>query len=58
MTWATGIIFVILLPLIILAVIAEWASSRDRNWIRRVDGISKGRAHQTSEQGPYPWVKP
>jgi hypothetical protein len=47
MSWATGLI------LFCLALIALWAVAelwpRGRQWIKRVDSISQGRAHQQAE---------
>jgi hypothetical protein len=47
MTWATGTI------LICLALVALWVCAelwpRGRDWIRRVDSIQRGRAHQQAE---------
>ena len=50
MNWAMGLIVVVFLPLIALAVIAEWKS---HDWIRRVDSISRGKAHQASLPNRY-----
>jgi hypothetical protein len=47
MTYQLGLILVCF-AYVAIWLMAEWWASRDRRWIRRVDGIARGKVHQAS----------